>query len=269
MMRTAGALTAAGILPTIGVMVRADERPVKKHGLLAAWGCNLDDPEQLKPEMVIEHYAQTSLDPGPIGCATDPLIGMGRSLTDLTTDYPPNLPGSSGRSVFGNKPDIVLVVHFDERARRSGIDDAACADAHSMGVESDGLAPWLAYADGPMESEKVIHWFFTTEEGIDREHFIAGCKQYEGFPTSTLDIMEPSPNLFYGPLASEVRSGGQHVTTFPLCAALSDHELEPFFFSEIPKIASIAGTAADLDALAMILGGMAGGPKTDPSTTGN
>jgi hypothetical protein len=256
MTRTVGALAAASILPTIGVLVRNDERPVEKNGLLAAWGCNLDDPERLPPEQVIEHYAQIALPPAPIGCAADPLVGLGKALTDATTDYPPELNGVSARSVFGQKPDLVLVVHFDERARRTSLEDAACANAHALGVESGDSAPWLQYADGAMPSEKIVHWFFTTDEGVDRETFIAHCKQFEGFPTSVLDIIEPSPNLMWRPLAQEIASSGQHVTTFPLCAAFSDKEMNRFFFAEIPKIANIAGTGVDIDVLGSVLGGM-------------
>lgn len=257
MMKTVGALTAAGILPTIAVLVRADERPVEKHGLLAAWGCQLDDPQKLTPEMVIEHYVVEDLPPSPIGCVEDPLIDIGKSMTDLTTDYPSSLPGRSGLSVFGSAPDLVLVVHFDQSARRTAYTDAACAGAHAMGETDDDENPtWLHYADRPVESGKVVHWFFTTDEAVDREHFVHGCKSYEGFPTSTLDVLEPSPNVVYGPLSDDLGDGGQTAVLFPLCAALTDKELNPFFFAEIPRIAAIAGTAPDLDALGAILGGM-------------
>lgn len=257
MTRTASALTAAGILPTTAVLIRSDERPVEKNGLLAAWGCNLDDPKKLLPEDVIRHFAQTPLDAGPIGCATDPLVSVGRNLTDLNTDYPPELPGRSGRSIFNLKPDIVLVVHFDERARRSALSDSVCSSAHTLATETDDeLAPWLSYADGAMPADKIVHWFFTTDEGVERDVFISNCKQYEGFPTSVLDIIEPSANLMWQPLRGELSDGGQHVVDMPLCAAMTDHEMTPFFFSEIPRIAQIAGTTVDLEVLNAILGGM-------------
>src|SRR5688572_10441474 len=74
MLNTAMSLPAAGLLPTHAVLIREDERPVENNGLLAAWGCELDDPEQLPPEMVIDHYVRKSLPDAPIGCATDPLV---------------------------------------------------------------------------------------------------------------------------------------------------------------------------------------------------
>lgn len=257
MTQTASALTAAGILPTTAVLIRSDERPVEKNGLLAAWGCNLDDPQELSPADVIHHYAQTTVEPGPIGCATDPLVSIGKNLTDLNTDYPPDLPGRSGRSIFNLKPDIVLVVHFDERARRSALSDSVCNSAHELSAKTDDdLAPWLHYADGSMPAEKIVHWFFTTDEGVERDVFIADCKQYEGFPTSVLDIIEPSANLMWRPLAAELADADQNVVSLPLCAAMTDHEMTPFFFSEIPRMAEIAGTSVDLEVLNAILSGM-------------
>jgi hypothetical protein len=252
---TAIGLTAAGILPTHAVLIRADERPVQNGGLLAAWGCNLDTPESLPLEDVIEHYATEPVPATPIGCVTDPLVEAGRTLTDLTTSYPQQLPGTSGQAVFGRAPTVALVIHFDERARRSALSDSACTKAHDLAAGDGDRAAWMHYSDGGPLADHVIHWFFATEEGVDRETFVTACRQYEGFPTQALDVIEPSPNAVYEPLADELEKTSGRVSTLPWCAAISEPDFLEFVLKEMNEIADLAGTEFDPDLFGMLLSG--------------
>src|SRR5687768_13219681 len=114
---------------TTGVIVRQDERAVSPT-ILAAYGCTLDNPFNLLPQDVIRHYALHS-DPDDVdlGCAIDPLVTLGEHLTDAVTQYPPELGGTNGVSVFGSAPDLVLIVHFDSLGRKTGFDEPGCDDA--------------------------------------------------------------------------------------------------------------------------------------------
>lgn len=266
MITAAAGLTAAGILPTHAVLLRADERPVENNGVLAAWGCDLDDPKELLPQSVIEHYAQRNLSPAPVGCVTDPLVEAGRSLTDLTTSYPADLPGRSGRSIFGRAPSFALVIHFDERARRSALGDAACGKALELTAEDGDRSSWLRYADGGPVAEHVIHWFFTTEEGVDRNSFVSACREYEGFPTEALDVIEPSANAVYGPLSTALKDGSSRVSTLSWCAAMSPNEFSSFIEKEMKEIASIAGTEFNEELFGQLLSGDL--PMTEMPTDG-
>jgi hypothetical protein len=253
-MGTAAGLATARILTTEAILVRLDERPVMKP-VLAAWGCNLDSPQKLPPQAVIDFYAQNAdLDPSPIGCAVDPLIHVGENVPTEVTSYPPDLPGTSGNHILGSAPSVAIVIHVDNRPRRTAFADPACQGAKDLfAKEGNGSLSWLKYADG-INPDRVLHWFITTDELIDRDHFVAECEKLDGFPSSALDTLDPSPNALYGPLADGLSSAGAgHVSTVPMCSMLTSTGRAKFLSDRLHDVASIVGTTVNEKALKDVL----------------
>jgi hypothetical protein len=240
---------------TTGVIVRQDERPVSPT-ILAAYGCTLDNPFELLPADVIRYYALNS-DPDDVnlGCAIDPLISLGEHLTDAVTQYPPGLSGTNGVSVFGSAPDLVLIVHLDSLGRETGFDEPGCAAAkRALEGGDDGNATWLNYA-GSVPHDRIVHWFFTTEELVSREAFVNGCKQVDGFPSSLLDNLEESRKAFYVPMADLVADRGASVAALPMCRMLVEPEEQTFLKDQISHVAGILGLQFDEERLTNVLNG--------------
>jgi hypothetical protein len=247
-------LTAVGAEVTTGVLIRADERQIDTP-LLAAWGCNLDSPESLIPSDVIRFHAIQRAPAGPaVGCAIDPLITLGAGLTDVVTQYPPGVPGSSGRSVFSGAPDLVLVVHLDHLRRKSGFDDPSCDGARAALLEGDEQSEWLDYGGG-LPRDRVVHWIFATEEGVSREAFVGECKSIDGFPSTALDTLEESPAAFYGPMGEALAGAGESVGRLSMCRLLVDTEEKRFLRRGVEEIAGILGLKVDQARFDQILSG--------------
>lgn len=261
MRTTVFGLWAAGIRTTRAVMIDLDERsgPVKP---LAAWGCDVGGFD-LEPAQVLHHYAVAATGEAPgTACSLEPLLTAGRDLGALITEYPPELEGSSGQRVFGEAPDMVLALHLDSLPRGSSATDAACAEAHRLAESgADGAATWLRYPrparsglDGVALS-KVFHWFVATDEGVDRDTFVARCRSVEGFPTQVLDVLEPSARALYTPLASEIGSSGGSAASLGLCQMFAERDRAAFFLEELSAIASEMDTTLDPDLLEQALSG--------------
>jgi hypothetical protein len=255
MQDTSLALAAIGANVTTGVLVREDERPVPQP-LLAAWGCVLDDPTRLVPADVIRWYAtNVELDDDELGCAIDPLVEIGARLSDVVTQYPPELAGTSGQRVFSSAPELVLVVHVDSLGRKTGFDEPACADAtRAITAGGNGDAPWLAYA-GSVAQDRIVHWFINTDELVSRESFVASCKSVDGFPSSVLDTLEESKKALYGPLAQAVAESGGAAASLPMCKMLVEPEERMFVKSQVKGIANMLGLPFDEKRVSEVLEG--------------
>lgn len=261
-------LATLGVHVTHAALLRLDERPVRP--VLAAWGCDLDDPQALRPEQVIEHYALAAPPPSqPLGCATDPVVDAGARLTELVTDYPEGLPGRSGRTVFSEAPYLLLVVHLDPLARRVGIDEPPCARATALAENRDGLAGWLAYGGGGIPLDRVVHWFVYTDEGIDDETLAARCRAVEGFPLGAFDALAASPRVLYGPLAEAIRRGGQRVSTLSMCRFLVENGRQGFLLEALQTLAADLGLSFNPNLLLTLLEGDFAGPPEAPEPGGD
>jgi hypothetical protein len=268
MTETALGLAALDVNVTRGVIVRQDERHVSPI-MLAAYGCALDDPFNLLPAEVIRHYALNS-DPDDVdlGCAIDPLVSLGARLTDTVTQYPPELPGTNGVTVFGSAPDLLLIVHIDALGRKTGFDEAPCADAASaIQDDDDGNATWLDYA-GTVPQNRIVHWFFATEELVSHEDFVGACTSIDGFPSSVLDNLEESKKAFYGPLGEAVADRGASVAALPMCNMLVEPDERAFLKDQIKRIADILGLPFDEQRLKDVLAGGLGALNPPPEGTG-
>jgi hypothetical protein len=255
-------LWAAGIRTTRAVMIRLDEQadPPKP---LAAWGCDVGGFE-LEPESVIHHYAVSS-EPvrAATSCALDPLIKAGRDLGALVTEYPPELTNEgSGRRIFGQAPDMVLVLHLDSLARKSGLEDAACSDARTLTEgDQDRLATWLRYPEQSARGlpgvplSQVFHMFIATDEGVDQATFIDRCRRVEGLPTNVLDVIEPSARALYEPLVQQIVGAGGAARSTSLCKMFGTHEQVEILRDQITTIASEMGTTVNAELLEAALAG--------------
>lgn len=252
MSETVIGVAALGVKVTEAVLLPLDERPVDP--ILAAWGCGLDDPEALPPETVLRFHALARAPPsGPVGCAVDPLLALGADLPRVATNYPPGLDGTSGRTLFGAAPSLVIVVHVDALARRSGRGQSSCEGALAFGRSEGSDAAWLSYVGPGVPLPRVFHWFLATEEGIDDDEMAARCRAVEGFDLGLLDGLEASPLALYGPLAAEIRAGGGRASTLPLCLALVERDRQAFLLDELGGMAAELGLRFDPQLLLQLL----------------
>lgn len=270
-MRTAVlGLWAANIRTERAVMLRLDEGPGSATPL-GAWGCEAGGFD-LDPQAVIHHYAvEEDAARSPSACALDPLLFAGRDLGALVTSYPPQLSAPSGVKAFGRAPDLVVVMHLDSLARASGLSDPACSSASAFSAQDEsGVATWLNYPQ-PAKSglsgvmfDRVFHWFVATDEAVDDATFLDRCRRVEGFPSTILDLIEPSPRSLYDPLAAQIDGSGGAAARQSFCSMFAEADRAEFFQRELGIIASRAGTSIDPERLAAALSGEVPVPEVDP-----
>jgi hypothetical protein len=250
-----GVLWAGNVRTTKAAMIRLDEQEGAVQPL-AAWGCDVGGFE-LDPVEVIHHYAAKASPPGaPSACALSPLLAAGRDLGALLTEYPPELGGESGRRIFGAAPDLVVVIHLDSLARRIGREDAPCAQAAALSAGgADEPAAWLAYAEGAVPLSQIHHWFIATEEGIDRPALEARCRAAEDLPAQILDVIEPSAERLFQPVAEEVRAAGGSAMQTALCRMFPRSDRDAAFTELVQEVSARAGTSIDEELLIRALSG--------------
>lgn len=252
MTESVAGLAALGVKVTEAVLLPIDERPVSP--VLAAWGCGLEDPEALPPEEVLRFYALAEAPPPePIGCAVDPLLDFGARLTTVATNYPPGLPGTSGRTLFGEAPNLVVVVHIDALARRSAYSDPECAGASTLHSSQEGVASWLSYARAGVSLDRVFHWFFVTDEGVGDDVMAARCRAIEGFDLGLLDGLVASPLALYGPLSAELRGAGGRAALLSMCSGLVERDRQAFLLDQLGAMAGELGLRFDPQLLLQLL----------------
>lgn len=261
-------LSALGAHVTVAALTRLDERPIERP-VLAAWGCGLEDPNTLTPEAVLMHYAVNSdLPAEPAGCALDPVIDAGERLNALVTDYPPALNGRSGRSVFGEAPDLFLVVYLDSLARRSGQDDPECARASRLAdVDESGRAGWLNFGGADLPADRVGHWFVYTDEEVDDARMGQRCRSIEGFDLTLFDALEASPRALYGPTSRPLVGRGA-ATKLPMCELLVESKRQAFLLGGLKAVGSKLGLDLRPELLeALLLGPLEPVPEDDSGGT--
>ncbi len=256
MTETIAGLAATGVQVTHAVLVRADERPVQPR-ILAAWGCSLDSPEDLPPKDVLSYYiTNAELPESPLGCVTDPLTDLGAELTTAVTEYPRQLPGKEGKSIFGSAPALVLVVHMDPLARKSAYNSSQCAAAQTISQTTpDAGAAWLAYDGDLIPFDRVVHWFIHSDEGIDEPTFRQRCLAVEGFPAAQYDALEPSALPVYTPLAAAIEESGGPAASISMCSFLASTERQRFLTTQISGLATVLGVSLNKAVLKALLEG--------------
>ncbi len=245
-------MSTLGVLVTQAVLLPLDER--QRPPVLAAWGCGLDDPQVLTPSSVIQHYATTSAPAAPpTGCAVDPLIDAGRDLRSVVTNYPSGLRGTSGRAVFGDTPDLFIVIYLDPLARRIGCDEPGCRNAGQLAAVESGAASWLAFPR-PISSDRVQHWFIATPEGVDDRTMVEACRERSGLGRDLLDLLEASPRALYGPLGTQIADSGGRVASLDMCDALVADRRRRFLGEQLVSVAERLGLQFRVDRFVALIG---------------
>jgi hypothetical protein len=133
------------------------------------------------------------------------VIEFGRGLNDEPLSP---IQGGIDRSELFDKPrDLFIVVYLQPLPRRCAMDSSACLVGGRRPVEiftekaADGSAAWLKFAGQGIPPERVLHVAVATTEGESASAFRARCKEVGGFPDALFDVMGPSQNSYFKPLA--------------------------------------------------------------------
>jgi hypothetical protein len=169
---------------------------------------------------------------------------------------PPDLGGLDGAAFFDRPRSLFLVIYLQPLARKCGMSSASCTvDGHSPAeifteTNPDGTAAWLHFATGGIPLGQVVHVAIDTSEGETAEAFRGRCTAINGFPTNLLDVMEPSPELYFDPLTAALNAAHSGTgQTGDLCSMLGELGLEATQRKSVNRlinsIASMAGPAPD------------------------
>lgn len=149
------------------------------------------------------------------------LIDFGRGLNAAA--LPPSQGGIDRSAFFAVPHDLFIVVYLQPLARRCALGSSSCnVDGRSpsdifLDTNPDGGAAWLAFSNGSIPPSRVVHVAIATREGESESDFATRCSGLPGFPQNLLDVMGPSPNAYFNPLASAlnaVNPGTGHVADF-------------------------------------------------------
>jgi hypothetical protein len=169
------------IAPTLGNIDDGDLSPALR--LLAASGQFDGDGQTSEAQNVIE-------------------FGRGLNAAAL----PPELGGIDRSAFFAVPRDLFIVVYLQPLPRRCALGSADClVDGRSpadifLDTNPDGGASWLTFSSGSIRPEQVVQVAIATSEGKSESDFTTACSALPGFPRNLLDVMAPSPNLFFTPL---------------------------------------------------------------------
>lgn len=149
------------------------------------------------------------------------LIDFGRGLN--LAALPPSQGGIDRSAFFAVPHDLFIVVYLQPLPRRCALGSSDCnVDGRSpadifLDTNPDGGAAWLAFSNGSIRPEQVVHVAIATSEGESQGDFTTRCSKLPGFPQNLLDVMGPSPSAYFQPLASAlnaVNPGTAHVADF-------------------------------------------------------
>jgi len=149
------------------------------------------------------------------------LIDFGRGLNAAA--LPPSQGGIDRSAFFAVPHDLFIVVYLQPLPRRCALGTSSCnVDGRSpadifVDTNPDGGAAWLNFSNGSIRPEQIVHVAVATREGESQSDFAARCSALPGFPRNLLDVMAPSPNAYFNPLASALDTanpGTGHVADF-------------------------------------------------------
>jgi hypothetical protein len=155
------------------------------------------------------------------------LAVLGARLPSLT--IPPPLTGGDSIPLYGRR-DGMVVATVQATRRLCGIGDGACALGgrppadYFAATAPDGSAAWLAAAGGGagLPAGRIFFVDFVTSEGESPDAFRARCAAVPGFSRTLLDVMAPSPSIYYYQLVTELGGRGAVAVRVDLCEALGD-----------------------------------------------
>ena len=153
---------------------------------------------------------------------------LGANLANLT--IPPQLVNGDSIVLYGPPVDAFIVVTVHSTARLCALGDAGCQLAGSQpldfftAVRGDGTASWLQQIGGsPGIAMDHVYWVdIVTSEAESTSAFTARCSAVPGFSRTLLDVIAPSPAVYYNDFKTQGTSRGLLVQEIDMCEALGD-----------------------------------------------
>lgn len=158
---------------------------------------------------VLRYQARSDGADGGVGCATDALFRISVALDQAPLALPPELAaGLAGTEYPFAEPAAALVVGFlDSAARPSGLDSSACEHAGYAPTQLLGADPaqWARWSAAPPLPRAHVRFLISaTPETENFEEMQRRCLALPGFPESAADVLAPSPEPFFDPLAQRL-----------------------------------------------------------------
>jgi hypothetical protein len=138
------------------------------------------------------------------------LIGFGRGLSGEPLS--PTQGGIERSALFDRPRDLFIIVYLQPLPRRCAMDSANCLidgrKPTDIFLETDaaGNAAWLDFAGPGIKPSQLLHVAIATSENEDLGSFRSRCAEVPGFPMTLFDVMAPSPNVYFTPLASTMNN---------------------------------------------------------------
>lgn len=151
---------------------------------------------------------------------------LGREL-DTRPIYRPTAADTDARAYFSEPTDGFVILYFSASPRRCAMGSSSCAiegtDPVDYFTDTDGAGvTWLELPGGAsLPRGKVFHGAIVTAENVDYQTFYDTCSTLPNFPVAKLDVMQPSPDEFFGPFVDEVNAAGGVAHYTDLCDAMS------------------------------------------------
>src|SRR5262249_53706138 len=144
-------------------------------------------------------------EPPPAGTQPEQrnLQQLGANLGQLT--IPPPLVGGDSIPLYGPPTDAFVVVTVHSTPRLCPLGDASCQLGGSSPLDyfaamrGDGTAAWIQPigASPGVPARRVIFVEIVTSEGESTQQFQTRCAAVPGFSRTLLDVIEPSPVVYY------------------------------------------------------------------------
>ncbi len=154
------------------------------------------------------------------------LATLGSQL-DQRTIYKPEQADPMARPYFEGAADGFVVVTLSASPRRCDVSqgceiDGSSPEDYFTQVDDSGNAAWLELAGGEgVPVDRIYHAAFVTREGMGYDQFYDECTDYPNFPTTLIDVMAPSENIYFESVHDRIANRGGHGTTVDLCEAYS------------------------------------------------
>ena len=121
-------------------------------------------------------------------------------------------PLSAGVTIPPSQGPQPIALTTQALPRRCELNSQAClvdgrrpADIF-LETDADGNAAWLNFQGPGIKAGQLLHVAIATREGEDLAAFRKRCADVPGFPLTLFDVMAPSPNAYFTPLADVLNS---------------------------------------------------------------
>jgi hypothetical protein len=119
------------------------------------------------------------------------------------------LLGGIERSALFDRPrDLFIIVYLQPLPRRCAMDSATClVDGRKpsdifLDTDASGAAAWLNFNGPGMPIGQLLHVAIATSEQESLDSFRTRCAKVPGFPQTLFDVVAPSQNAYFTPLAN-------------------------------------------------------------------